>query len=405
MTQRTAEPTTGGLGPWLPIVLGMLTIFGPISVDVYLPALPALRDDLDVTPALAQLTLTACLVGLAAGQLVIGPLSDRFGRRRPLLVGLGVYVVAAVLSAVSVSIEMLIVARVVQGLAGATGMVIAQASGRDRLAGPRLTRYYANIAVVVGSAALVGPLLGGQLAAFMDWRGMFLVLAGVGATIWLACFLGFSESLPHERRLAHEASIVRDMRGLVRDRGFVMPVLVVGLLTGAVIGYVSGAAFLLQGAYGLTPQQYSYVIAAGALTFVVGGIVAGQVGSRRSPRVLLPVGIGLAVAGSAATLANGILELGLPALIAAILAVTSGASLAAPAGTTLALARHPRIAGSAAAVVGVTRYALGALAAPFVGLGGGVSAVPLAIVMLVCTIGALAAMLAMPRDGDDALRQ
>ena len=176
--QAEQAPTEARLGRWLPIVLGMLTIFGPVSVDLYLPSLPQLRDDLQVAPSLAQITLTACLIGLAAGQLIVGPMSDRFGRRRPLLIGLGVYIVAAVLCSVSVCIEMLIAARFVQGLAGATGRVIAQASGRDRLSGPRLTRYYGSIAVITGSAAFVGPLLGGQLAALIDWRGTFLVLAG-----------------------------------------------------------------------------------------------------------------------------------------------------------------------------------------------------------------------------------
>jgi MFS transporter, DHA1 family, multidrug resistance protein len=147
------------------------------------------------------------------------------------------------------------------------------------------------------------------------------------------------------------------------------------------------------------------VIAAGAVTFVLGGIVAGQVGARRSPRALLPVGIGLAIAGASATLVIGVLDLGLPALIAAILAVTSGTALTVPSATTIALARRPDIAGSAAAVVGVTRYALGAAAAPLVGLGGGLSAVPLAIVMLVCTLCALGAWLGMPRPVDETPRE
>jgi len=395
--QAEQAPSDAGLGRWLPVVLGMLTIFGPVSVDLYLPSLPQLRDDLQVAPSLAQITLTACLIGLAAGQLIVGPMSDRFGRRRPLLIGLGVYIVAAVLCSVSVSIEMLIAARFVQGLAGATGMVIAQASGRDRLSGPRLTRYYGSIAVITGSAAFVGPLLGGQLAALIDWRGTFLVLAGVGAVVWLTCALSFTESLPAERRVAHGRTVAGDLGSLLRDRGYAAPMLVVGLTAGALFAYVSGAAFVLQETFALSPQQYSFVIAGGAALLVTGGLVGGRAGARWSPLAVLPFGLAIAGIGAATTIVAGLLDLGLPIVIAAILLLTAGGGLIAPSATALALQRRPEIAGSAAATLGVTRYGLGALAAPLVGAAGSPSTVSLGIVTLTCVLGAAVAWRCIPR--------
>jgi DHA1 family bicyclomycin/chloramphenicol resistance-like MFS transporter len=395
--QAEPAPTEAGLGRWLPVVLGMLTIFGPVSVDLYLPSLPQLRDDLQVAPSLAQITLTACLIGLAAGQLIVGPMSDRFGRRRPLLIGLGVYIVAAVLCSVSASIEMLIAARFVQGLAGATGMVIAQASGRDRLTGPLLTRYYGSIAVITGSAAFVGPLLGGQLAALIDWRGTFLVLAGVGAVVWLTCALSFTESLPAERRVAHGRTVAGDLGSLLRDRGYAAPMLVVGLTAGALFAYVSGAAFVLQETFALSPQQYSFVIAGGAALLVAGGLVGGRAGARWSPLAVLPFGLVIAGTGAATTTVAGFLDLGLPMVIASILLLTAGGGLIGPSATALALQRRPEIAGSAAATLGVTRYGLGALAAPLVGAAGSPSTASLGIVTLTCVVGAAIAWRCIPR--------
>src|SRR5215217_5725612 len=168
---RTAERATGGP---LAVVLSLLTVFGPISMDVYLPVLPALTADLGAATSAAQLTVTTCLFGLALGQLVAGPLSDRFGRRRPLLVGVVAYVATSVLCAASPTVEALVAARFVQGLAGGVGIVIAQAAGRDLYSGGRLLRYYGRLTVLAGLAAIVGPVLGGQLASDTDWRGIFL---------------------------------------------------------------------------------------------------------------------------------------------------------------------------------------------------------------------------------------
>src|SRR4051812_13869411 len=169
-------------------------------MDLYLPVLPALTTERGSAPSTPQLTTTACLLGLALGQLVAGPMSDRFGRRRPLLVGVVAYVAVSLLCAASPTVETLVAARFVQGLAGGVGVVIAQAAGRDLYSGRQLLRYYGRLTVLGGLAAVLGPVIGGQLAAVTDWRGIFVFLAAVGAAILVACFLVFRETLPAERR-------------------------------------------------------------------------------------------------------------------------------------------------------------------------------------------------------------
>ena len=187
-------------GRVLPVLLLLLTVFGPISMDLYLPALPALTADLGAATSVAQLTVTSCLIGLAGGQLVAGPLSDRFGRRGILLVGILAYILTSALCAVSPTIELLIVARFAQGLAGSIGVVIAQAAGRDIYSGGALIRFYGRLTVMGGFAAVVGPLVGGVLTMVTDWRGLFVFLAAMGAGILLTTLVVFRETLPFDRR-------------------------------------------------------------------------------------------------------------------------------------------------------------------------------------------------------------
>ena len=191
-TQPSARQADGLLG----VVLSVLTIFGPISMDLYLPVLPALTRELGASTSAAQLTVTACLIGLAIGQLVAGPVSDRYGRRRPLLLGVAAFVAASLLCAVAPTITTLVVARLVQGLAGAVGIVIAQAAGRDLYSGAKLIRYYGRLTVLGGLAAVVGPVVGGQLARITDWRGTFVFLALCGAVIFLLSVGLVRETLP-----------------------------------------------------------------------------------------------------------------------------------------------------------------------------------------------------------------
>jgi DHA1 family bicyclomycin/chloramphenicol resistance-like MFS transporter len=378
------------VGSPLAVVLSLLTVFGPISMDLYLPVLPALTADLGSATSTAQLTVTACLFGLALGQLIAGPLSDRFGRRRPLLIGVVAYVLTSVLCAASPTVEALVAAWFVQGLAGGVGIVIAQAAGRDLYFGGRLLRYYGRLTVLAGLAAIVGPVIGGQLAQVTDWRGIFLFLAAVGVLILAACLLVFRETLPAEQRVAGGlAQTGRDMHRLLSDRVFVGAVLVTGFVNAALFAYLSGATFVLQGVYGLSPQAYSYAFGLNSLGFMLFGFAAGRTSERWSERGTLLVGIAMCLTGAGGLLATAAWNLPLVAVIVSLLVMVSGVAVTTPPATSLALAGYPDIAGTASSFLGVARFAFGGLAAPLVGLGARVA--PMALVTVTAAaLGVLA---------------
>lgn len=387
----TAPPTRSMRTRLLPTLLLLITVFGPISMDLYLPALPALTSELGAATSVAQLTVTACLVGLAVGQLVAGPLSDRFGRRGILLVGIAAYIATSALCAMSPTIELLIAARFVQGLAGGVGIVIAQAAGRDVYSGGALIRFYGRLTVVGGLAAIVGPLLGGVLIAVTDWRGLFAFLALIGAGILVITLQTFPETLP----VAHRTQggwtrTMRDYRTLVTDAAFLGAVLNQGFLYAALFAYLAGATFVLQDIYGLTPLGYALAFGLNSAGFMVFGWLAGRLAERWSLRGTLVAGVVVAGLGAAGLLASGLTAMPLWVVIVSLFALAVGVAITSPPATTLALADHPRMAGTASSLLGMVRFGFGGIAAPLVGVAGATSILPLGVVTV--TAVALAAV-------------
>lgn len=376
----------------LPTLLLLLTVFGPISMDLYLPALPALTRDFGAVTSVAQLTVTACLIGLAAGQLIAGPLSDRYGRRGILLIGIVAYVATSALCAVSPTVELLIVARLVQGLAGGVGIVIANAAGRDTYAGGQLIRFYGRLTVVGGFAAIVGPLLGGLLNTVVDWRGLFVFLAVIGAGILVITVAVFDETLPPQRRTAGGfGHIVRDFRELLGDRTFLGAVLNQGFLYAALFAYLSGATFVLQDIYGLSPQWYAAAFGLNSAGFMVFGYLAGRLAERWSIRGTLFTGVALAGLGAVGLLAGGLTPMPLWVVIVSLFVLASGVAISSPPATTLALTGYPQMAGTASSLLGMVRFGFGGIAAPLVGIAGSLSILPLGVVT---TVSALLAAIA-----------
>ncbi|MER6979172.1 Bcr/CflA family efflux MFS transporter, partial [Streptomyces carpinensis] len=279
------------------------------------------------------------------------------------------------------NVESLVAARFVQGLAGAVGIVIAQAAGRDLYSGGKLVRYYGRLTVIGGLAAIVGPVMGGQLAAFTDWRGIFAFLALLGAVILVACLTVFRETLPpQERSGGGLAQSGRDFGRLLGDRVFLGAVLITGFVNAALFAYLSGATYVLQGIYGLSPQGYSFAFGLNSLGFMVFGFVAGRLSERWSEKGTLVVGLVMTLLGAAVLLATAVLHLPLAAMVLSLLAMVSGVAATTPPSTSLALAHYPEIAGTASSLLGMARFAFGGIAAPLVGLGGAGTAVPLGLV-------------------------
>ena len=371
------------------VVLGMLSTFGPISLDLYLPALPQLAAELEASPSAAQLTITACLIGLAVGQVVAGPLSDRFGRKRPLMVGLVAYALASLACAFAWSISVLLLLRLIQGLAGAAGIVIARAVARDLYEGRLLVIFFSRLVLVSGLAPVIAPVLGGQLNRVMTWRGIFGVLAGIGLVLVLAGWLGLKESLPRQKRAA--GGVVATLRGfglLIKDRFFVGVALAAGFAGASMFAYIAGGTFVLQRIYGLTPQGFSLAFGLNSVGIMTAAQVSGRLTRRMSPVRVLAAGLAVNLAGSLSLAVSVLLDLGLPFVLASLFVMVSAIGMILPTSAALALSNYPERAGTASALLGLLQYVVGGLAAPLVGLAGEQTAVPLGLVTGSASVGA-----------------
>jgi DHA1 family bicyclomycin/chloramphenicol resistance-like MFS transporter len=377
----------------LVLLLGSLSAFGPLSMDMYLPGLPSMARDLSAPAWAAQLTITASMIGLAGGQLIAGPISDALGRRRPLLAGLAAYMATSLLCAVAPNIWLLLGFRVIQGAAGAAGIVIARAIVRDLHTGAAAARFFALLMLVNGLAPILAPLVGGELLHVTDWRGIFVVLAAIGALLLVAAWAMLAETLaPEARRGGGLPATLRVFGGLVGDREFMGYALGMGLAFGAMAAYIAGSPFVLQDIYGASPQLFSVVFALNA-----GGIIAAsQVGralvDRVGPRALLNAGASMNALGSLGVLTSVVADVGLVMLLPSFFVVVASIGLVFPNATALALADHPRTAGSASALLGLSQFATGAVAAPLAGVGGSHTALPMAVVMATLSLTGLACL-------------
>ncbi|HEX7471788.1 MAG TPA: multidrug effflux MFS transporter [Candidatus Limnocylindrales bacterium] len=389
---------TRGATVRLIVVLGALSAFAPLAIDMYLPALPALTTDLHGSASEIQLTLTACFVGLALGQIVAGPLSDAYGRRRPLLVGLAAFAVASLLCAAAPSVAALIVLRVVQGAAGAAGIVISRAVVRDLFSGIELARFYALTMIVNGAAPILAPIVGGLVLLVTSWHGTFVVLAAIGVVLFLTAALGLPESLPPAaRRRGGVGATVRTFREVAGDRMFVGYALAGGLALAAMFAYIAGSPFVVETLYGASPQVFSLIFATNALGIVLAGQISAISVTRLGPQRLVVVGLATSLTGALVLLGAVVAGVGLIGILPGFFLVTSSIGLILPNATALALADHGHRAGSALALLGALQYVVGALVAPIVGIAGTGTALPMAIVVAILSLGAVAAYLGLAR--------
>jgi DHA1 family bicyclomycin/chloramphenicol resistance-like MFS transporter len=378
---------TRGRHVQLIVVLGSLIALGPLTIDMYLPAFPELAQDLDASAASVQLTLTGMLGGLAAGQLVIGPLSDAFGRRRPLVTGLVVHALASVLCALAPSIVVLSAVRVLQGFAGAAISVVALATVRDLFSGLAVARTMSRLMLVIGMAPIVAPSIGGFILGVTDWRGIFVVLAGAAVVLVVVALLGLRETLPPERRRsARVGATLRTYAALGRDRTFVALVLMGGLMFASIFAYVSGASFVLQEGFGLDERTFGLVFGANALALTAVSQVNPLLLRRFGQVDVLTAGILVSVAASGVLVLTGLTGFGgLAGVLVPLMLVLGSAGLAMPNTPSLALNRHGEAAGTASAMLGCVQFGVGAVVAPLVGAFGSTTATPMGAVMLVVT--------------------
>lgn len=397
-----AAKATRRTGLLVTLVLGGLTALPPLSMDMYLPALPAVTDSLSAPAATIQLTLTACLAGMALGQLVVGPMSDRWGRRTPLLLGMVVYVLATAICALAPTAGLLIGFRLLQGLAGAAGIVIARAVVRDLYDGVEMARFFSTLMLISGVAPIVAPLIGGQVLRITDWRGIFVVLTAVGIVLTLVVWKWLHETLPPaDRHTGGVSDALRTMRGLLADRVFTGYMVAGGLAFAVLFAYISASPFVVQEIYGASPQTFSLLFGLNSIGLIIVGQINGKllVGRISLDKVL---GFGLAVIVLAAValllMTLGVFgEVGLFPVAAGLFVLMSAMGLAMPNTNAQALMRTKHAAGSASALLGTSSFLIGAVASPLVGIAGEDTAVPMAVVQVVCALAAVGCFLFLCR--------
>ena len=367
--------------PWrVVLLLGALIALGPLSIDLYLPALPGLTDDLSASPSSVQLTLTGILAGLGFGQLIIGPLADIYGRRRPLLVGIAVNIVTSLLCAVAPTIAVLDVLRVLQGLGAAAASVVAMAVVRDLFTGRAAAAVISRLVMVMGIAPVLAPSLGSAVLEVGSWRTVFVVLAGLGVLLGVLAAFGLKETLPPERRSAPGLRTVLQGYGvLLRDPSLVGFMLVASLTMAAVFAYVSGASFVLQDGFGLDERTFGLLFGVGAVGLIASSQVNVALLRRFSPGAILSTALIVAALAGAVMLFDAVTGTGgLLGIMVPIWVVLAMVALCGPNATALALAEHGQRAGAAAALLGASQFVVGAVVAPLTGLGEPGSAVPMA---------------------------
>jgi MFS transporter, DHA1 family, multidrug resistance protein len=381
----------------LALVLGALSAFPALTIDLYLPGMPRMAEDLGTSPGFVQLTVSLFVIGLAVGQLVVGPMSDAAGRRGLLLVGLGCYVLGSLCCLVAPTAPALLAARMLESLGAAAATVLSRAIVRDAFEGAAMTRFLATLMLVNGVATVSGPLIGAQLIAAAGWRSVFGFLAAVGAVLLIVVAVFVPETLaPHLRRPSGARAVVRSFASVCRDRDYVRFVLAGAFMFASMFAYITASSFVLQDSYGLTPTLYSVVFATNA----AGIVLAGQTNSlllgrkvmgrimreaallRASLVVAVVAGIGVLVTVEA-DLPLGVLLICLFVLVAMLGPVLANA-------TSLALAPHAASAGTAASLLGVLQYVVAGATASTMSATGGQSVTTLVPAMAV-TIAATAA--------------
>ena len=382
-------------------MLGALVALGPLTIDMYLPALPDIADDLSVTSSVVQLTLTGTLAGLALGQLIVGPLSDSLGRRRPLIAGIALHMVASLVCLVAPNIAILGIARTLQGMGAAAGMVVALAVVGDLYADSAAATMMSRLMLVLGVAPVLAPSLGAAVLLHASWHWVFAVLVVLAGGLMVVAVVALPETLPPAERSALRVRGIFTTYGrLLRDAKFVVLVGVGALGMAGLFAYVAGASFVLQGRYDMDQQTFALVFGAGAVALIA-TTQANVVLLKWFPpqRIVLWALSAAAVAsavflGLALTHTGGVLGFLIP-----VWTILAAMGLVIPNAPAVALSRHSEAAGTAAALLGAAQFGLGAAVAPLVGVLGN-DEIALAIVMAATAVIALLALLTVRPEAD-----
>jgi MFS transporter, DHA1 family, multidrug resistance protein len=366
----------------LALLLGSLGLLGPFTIDMYLPSFPTIVKEYQTTASLVQISLTSCLLGLGLGQLIIGPMSDVQGRRKPLRIFLIMYFIASVICAFAPNIYTFIGARFIQGFAAAGGLVISRAIVRDVYSGRELTKFFALLMLVGNLGPIVAPIAGAIILAFTNWSGVFLVLACVGIALVLIVSWKLEESLPKENRVPSDISqILKNFGSLLKDRQFTGYALTQGFIIAGIFAYVSGIPFVYQNIYGVSPQVFSLLFGVNGIALIIGSQVVGRFADLISERTFLKIGLLISNLAGSTLLVALLVKAPLTAVAIPIFFLVASIGIIATTSFALAMETQGHIAGSASALLGLLPFILGSLTAPLVGIAGEYSAIPMGVVI------------------------
>jgi DHA1 family bicyclomycin/chloramphenicol resistance-like MFS transporter len=373
------------------VILGALTAMGPLAIDMYLPALPSIARDLQASPVLVQASLAAYFIGIALGQAMYGPFSDRFGRKPALYLGLSVFTLSSVACALISRVEPLIVCRFLQALGGCAPLVVPRAVVRDHFDQQDSVRALSLLILVMGLAPILAPLVGGQLLIAWGWRAIFWLLAAYGALSLTVVSLLLPESLPaHARRAQPLAFVLGTYGRLLGNRAFMGWVLSGGMIFSGLLAYISGSSFVFIELFGVRPERFGLFFGANAVGLIAASQINGWLASRYSPRqvvnAVMPVA---AIAGLALVTAVSTGIAGFAGLLVPLFCFVACLGFVMPSTTALAMAPHGAVAGSASALLGTVQFSMGALSGALVGLLGNGTAVPFGAVIAACGLGGL----------------
>ncbi|OBA05039.1 Bcr/CflA family drug resistance efflux transporter [Bacillus subtilis] len=377
----------------LAFLLGMLAILGPLNIDMYLPSFPEIADDLSASASLVQLSLTACLVGLTIGQLIVGPVSDAQGRRKPLLISIFLFALSSLFCALSPNITTLVAARFLQGFTASAGLVLSRAIVRDVFTGRELSKFFSLLMVITAVAPMVAPMTGGAilLLPFATWHTIFHVLMIIGFLLVLLIAFRLKETLPPEKRIPSSiGTSVKTMVSLLKDRSFMGYALTVGFIHGGSFAYVSGTPFVYQDIYGVSPQVFSILFGINGLAIISGSFIIGRFGGIIHEKSLLRIAVITAMIATAVLLTMTMIHGPLATLVISIFIYMITIGMVLTSTFTLAMEKQGHRAGSASALLGMLPLLLGSIVSPLVGINE-TTAIPMGAIMFVtAVIGSLA---------------
>ena len=359
----------------------MMTAMAPLSTDMYLPSLPVMQADFGISASLVQLTLTMTMLGMAFGQIFAGPVSDYYGRKKPLLVGMVAFTAATLGCVLAENIVAFLCFRFVMGFAGASGIVVAKAIARDVCEGPELTRFFAMLMMVNGLAPILAPVIGGQILLFTTWRGVFVTLVAIGLFLLLATF-AYKETLSPEKRLAGIRASFAKFPQLLKNRYFLGHCLLQCFVFGGFFAYLSGSSFVFQNIFQVSPQVYSLIFGGIGVGLLVAGALPARLAGRVPDEKMLQVAMLISLGGSVLLFVGFWFEVGLAVILPILFFTITPLSVLGASSFSLALSRQGKNAGTASAILGFSSMILGGCMMPLVGIAGEHTAIPMCVMMI-----------------------